>query len=233
MSGNTPRGNDAVTFWRLRKAIGILGISLPILLVILSVIGVSGTEVQPSISHYYFTNLRDIFTGILCATGLFLILYKGHKNRLFWRNDSALTNLAGVMAFGIAFFPTCPNDCAEKVDTLVPACEGWLGLLHYGFAGVFFLILALISLAVFTIGQRNEAHEHSAWNENNIYRICGWLIILFMILTFLFEQFKVFPYSTLIFEALMLFAFGTSWLVKGRILGDKGAIGRKVYNEIN
>ena len=101
-----PPGNDVVTFRRIRKAIGILGISLPVILIVLSLLQVSGTSLQFSISHYYFTNFREILTGILCSVGLFLILYKGHKNPVIWKNDSLMTNIAGVMAFGIALFPT-------------------------------------------------------------------------------------------------------------------------------
>jgi hypothetical protein len=44
---------------------------------------------------------------------------------------------------------------------------------------------------------------------------------------------KLFRGSTLLFEALALFAFGTSWLIKGRVLGDKGKIGRILYREHN
>ena len=78
--------------------IGILGVSLPIVLVLLSLISLFDTDIQPSISHYYYTNLREIFTGTLCGVGLFLICYKGHNNPLFWKNDNFLTNVAGVMA---------------------------------------------------------------------------------------------------------------------------------------
>jgi hypothetical protein len=227
-----PPGNDVVTFRRIRKAIGILGISLPIILIVFSSLNLSHTGFQFSISHYYFSNFREIFTGILCSVGLFLILYKGHKNPVIWKNDSLMTNLAGTMAFGIAFFPTSPIDCNQKIYTIVPICGEWLGYLHYGFATVFFFILAIISIFVFTIGQvPPKDGEKSVLNENNIYVTCGILIILFMILTFVFEKLNFFKYSTLIFEALMLFAFGISWLIKGRILGDKGEVGKKLYNE--
>jgi len=71
--------DDIFTYRRIRRAIGYLGLSLPILLVALSFIPFFKTSLQPSISHYYFTNLREIFTGTLCAVGLFLICYKGSK----------------------------------------------------------------------------------------------------------------------------------------------------------
>jgi superfamily II helicase len=49
----------------------------------------------------------------------------------------------------------------------------------------------------------------------------------------IFAIIKVFPYSTLVFETLALLSFGISWLIKGRALGDKGKVGRKIYREAN
>ncbi|MFV8346879.1 hypothetical protein [Flavobacterium sp. ZB4P13] len=225
---------DIFTYRRIRRAIGYLGISLPILLVGLSFIIFFKTQVQPSISHYYYTNLREIFTGTLCAVGLFLIRYKGHGNISIWKNDNLLTNIAGIMALGVALVPTNPNDSSNKIYTLIPYAEELLGYLHYGFATILFLILALLAINVFTIGQENETNAPiSIVNENNIYRCCGYSILVFVIMVPISVEFKLFPYSTLVFEALSLFAFGVAWLIKGRALGDKGKIGQKLYRENN
>jgi len=225
---------DIFTYRRIRRAIGYLGISLPLLLVGLSLISFFQTPVQPSISHYYYTNLREIFTGTLCAVGLFLICYKGHKNPLIWKNDNLLTNIAGIMALGVALIPTNPDDFKAKIYTLIPSSEKWLGYLHYGFAAIFFLILALLAINVFTIGQQNETRApKSILNENNIYRVCGYLILIAVILVPVAGRLKWFPYSTLVFEAVALFAFGIAWLIKGRALGDQGKIGQKLYQENN
>lgn len=225
---------DIFTYRRIRRAIGYLGISLPILLVGLSLISFFQTDVQPSISDYYYTNLREIFTGTLCAVGLFLICYKGNKNASFWKNDYLLTNISGIMALGVALFPTNPEDFKDKIYTLIPIPEKWLGWLHYGFAAILFLIFALLAINVFTIGQENETRTpKSILNENNIYRTCGYAIIVFVILVPISESLKLFTYSTLVLEALALFAFGIAWLIKGRALGDKGVIGQKLYQENN
>lgn len=227
-------GNDIKTFRRIRRAIGYLGICLPVVLFVLSLIPFFKTSVQPSISKYYYTNLREIFTGVLCAVGLFLIRYEGTKNPSFWKNDGLLTNITGYMAFGVAFFPTNPHDWSEKIYTLIPLNLELLGCIHYGFAAIFFFILSIISIKVFTIGQeRNEQIPLSLFNENYLYRICGYLILIFICMIPLFAVLKIFSYSTLLFEALALFSFGTSWLVKGRALGDKGRFGERVYREFN
>jgi hypothetical protein len=233
LSHHTLTENEVKTYRRIRSAIGILGVGLPIALLIIPLFPFFKTTVQPSISHYYYTNLREIFTGVLCAVGLFLIRYKGYKNPKILKNDSLLTNIVGFMAFGIALFPTSPNECCQKIYTLIPYCYNMLGALHYAFATIFFVLLAIISINVFTIGQKkNTDIPISFFNENRIYRTCGYLILLLILMVPVFGFLKV-NYATLIFEALALFAFGTSWLVKGRALGDKGKIGEKLYREKN
>lgn len=225
--------NDVVTYRRIRSAIGVLGIGLPIVLLFLPLFPVFKTSIQASISHYYYTNLRELFTGVLCAVGLFLIRYKGHKNQTFWKNDSLLTNIAGGMAFGIALFPTNPYDCCQKIYTLIPSCNYVFGIIHYVFAAAFFIVLSMVSINVFTIGQKEDSDiPISLINENRIYKTCGYLMLCFIILVPLFAAFDV-SYATLICEALALFSFGTSWLIKGRALGDKGKIGEKIYREKN
>lgn len=230
---NLTNDNDIATYRRIRSAIGTLGIGLPIVLLILPLLPFFKTEIQNSISHYYYTNLRELFTGVLCAVGLFLIRYQGHKNPIIWKNDSLLTNIAGAMAFGIAFFPTNIEECSLKVNTLIPYCHCWLGWLHYAFAATFFIVLAIVSINVFTIGQNENADIPLSFiNENRIYKTCGYLMLIFIILVPILASFKI-SYTTLICEALALFSFGTSWIIKGRALGDKGKMGEKVYREKN
>jgi hypothetical protein len=225
--------DQIATYRRIRAAIGFLGIGLPLALLILPLLPFLKTSIQGSISGFYYTNLRELFTGILCAVGLFLIRYKGYKSSNILRNDNLLTNIAGYMAFGIALFPTDPDVCSQKIYSLFPYCNSFLGYVHYAFALVFFVILALISIKVFTIGQKKDVDiPISLINENKIYRLCGYLILGFILMIPLFAALHV-SYSTLIFEALALFSFGTSWLIKGRALGDKGKIGEKLYREKN
>lgn len=221
-----PDDIDIFSYRSIRRAIGYLAISLPIMLVSLSFIAFFDTEPQHSISHYYYTNLREIFTGTLCVVGLFLIRYKGHDNVSFWKNDRQLTNIAGIMALGVAFFPTTPDCPSQKIYTLIPCNAKWLGILHYGFAAVLFLILALLAINVFTIGQKNKANvPKSMIDENNIYRFCGYSILVFMIAI----PFDLFEYATLVFEALSLFVFGVAWLIKGRALGQ--LLKKEIYRE--
>lgn len=233
-TNNKLESNDLFSYRRLRRAIGYLGIFLPIVLILLSFFSIFDTEVQPTISDYYYTNLRDIFTGTLAATGLFMIRYKGHGNPSFLKNDELLTNLAGFMAIGVALIPVNPENAHLKVYTLLPFNYEWLGWLHYGFAAMLFGVFALLAINVFTIGQKsNEEIPVSTLNENHIYRFCGFAIIILMLLVPVSENLRLFRYSTLILESLALFLFGLAWLIKGRALGDEGKVGEKLYRERN
>lgn len=231
---NRLRANNVFTYRRLRRAIGYLGVCLPVLLVGFSSISFFDTAFQPSISDYYYTNLREIFTGTLSAVGFFLIRYKGHGNRSLWKNDEVLTNIAGIMAIGVAFIPVNPEFDHEKIYSLIPYHYSWLGWVHYACATLLFSIFALLAVNVFTIGQeKNDDIPLSRLNENHIYRFCGYSILILMILIPVSEMLEAFRYSTLVLEAVVLFLFGWAWLIKGRVLGDSGKIGERLYREHN
>ena len=56
-----------------------------------------------SLSGFYYTHMRNLFVGAMCAVGVFLAAYRGHD-----RWDDRFTNLAGLAAIFIALFPTMP-----------------------------------------------------------------------------------------------------------------------------
>lgn len=139
------------------------------------------------------------------------------------------------MAYGLALVTTNPESIHTKIYTLIPSNWEYLGWIHYGFAGSLFLVFAVLCIKVFTLWQERDPNiPKSIFDENNIYKTCGWLIILFVVLVpFADKLFPSFKYSTLLLEALSLFAFGTSWLIKGRAIGDTGWKGRVFYGENN
>jgi hypothetical protein len=229
--------NIRKTYYRTRKAIGWLGIFLSIILVLLSLIPFFETKIQPSISHYYYTNFREIFTGVLCATSLFLISYRGYSNEVWCLNENIMTNISGFLALGVAFMPTNPIkidgkiNWVDKIDTFLPIYEPWTGNIHYIFAAGFFLILAHISHNIFVLGQVDiKGKTIQPYNENRIYRICGWVIFISVLLIPV-GKFLLGEYSTLPLEAVALVAFGISWLTKGRIFEVSKVAGKAVYME--
>jgi hypothetical protein len=101
-----------VSYLRLRRIIGALGLALPVVMLVWG-IALSGWQftVLPTISDYYGLRTRDAFVGILFAIAWFLCTYKGYEIV-----DDVVGNLGCAFALGVAFFP-----CIG---------EGWEGTVH-------------------------------------------------------------------------------------------------------
>ncbi len=211
-----------ISYLTLRKAVGFLGIALPIVLILGAILVGNCSGLQASISDYHNTAMRDIFVGILCAISLFLFAYSGYD-----KLDSIMAKSAGVLGFMVAIFPDDPdltNACTIQCSQKIP---GWMSTLHFISAAIFLLILAYFSIFLFTkTGGKPITPEKK--KRNLIYRVCGFTIIaclVFLAIYFAVPALKTkfSAYSpVLIFEALALWAFGFSWVVKGEaILKDK------------
>jgi len=230
--GGTDRDKpELISYKTLRRAIGWLGILLPVILFIGGCLFAAEMklEVQPSISHYYFTNMREIFVGTLCAVAMFLFCYKGNN-----KQDSRAANLAGIFALLTALFPT---DIIElsKVGNTATYYHGQAELvsfitvsfhdtIHFTCATLFFLTLAYMSLFLFTKSKGYMTREKR--RRNRIYKTCAWTMIgsiLGIAAYFIGVHFKVFDDSThrpvvYVFEFIALIAFGISWLTKGEVI---------------
>ena len=99
--------------------------------------------------------------------------------------DNIISWISGVSAIGVALFSI------------------YQPIIHGIFAGIFFLSLAYMAYFQFTIGKNKK--------NNVIYKVCAVIILAGAIALPIIR----FNYSVLIFETVMLLAFGTSWLVKG------------------
>ena len=128
-------GHLVISYLTLRTVIGVLGISLPFILSLGGMLFFR-TGLQTSISAYYHTDMRDVFVGVLFATGFFLYSYKGYD-----KVDNIAGNLACLFALGVALFPTTK----DNVQGLDPA-----GITHLAFAGLYFATLIFFSLRLFT-----------------------------------------------------------------------------------
>lgn len=202
MDQRSPDGNQLiVSYMFLRKTVGWIGTLLPVVLIVGNLI--SSTTPRPgSMSGYYYTDMRNVFVGALCALGVFLAAYAGYDEVDRW-----ITNVAGLGAIGVAFCPTKPAIPHLSVSQQV------VGDLHLFFAAVTFVALGLMALR-FTKGP--------AGPDNPIYLGCGITILACVLLAALSN---LLPASVtahwpllFIFEATAVFAFGVSWFVKGRTL---------------
>jgi hypothetical protein len=216
---------EIISHHAMRKAIGILGISLPVFLLVGSSLFGDCDEVQQSISAYYHTNMRNIFVGIMCGVALFLYSYRGHD----W-----MDNLAGylgcIFALGVAFLP-CPirNPDPPCLDPLFQ--NNLVGNLHLVSAVLFFIILIIYSLYLFPKTHVDEKTrkklemEPQKKKRNIMFYICGGLMALSLVLILIYMWFlednspglkKIDPVFWLESTALLL--FGISWLTKGQLI---------------
>lgn len=207
-----------ISYLTLRKSVGILGIALPVVLILGFLIAGCGMPLPPSISHYYYTGFGTFFTGTLCAVSLFLFSYNGPEKK-----DERAAMLAAGCALGVAFFPTDPDTNANSncIQVFLQP-DTFRNAMHYGCAGLLFLTLAYFSLVLFT--KSSSPHPtREKLTRNKIYITCGWVIIgcvASIILLTVFDHLHILPaekinISTFILEAIALFAFGISWLIKG------------------
>jgi hypothetical protein len=217
---------EVISYTTTRRAIGILGIALPVALLTGGTI-IGYDHMMPSMSHYYYTYMVTVFTGTLCAVGLFLFTYKG-----FGKLDDIATNFAGICAFGIALFPTGALPDALKQDSIYRADIHFPNdAIHYTFAALFFVTLSLISLFLFT--QKSPHPTREKIIRNRIYRTCGILMLLFIALVPITSKIEVLgKYNTTFWlEMASLWAFGFSWLTKGNLVKrDKIKLPQEVYN---
>ncbi len=211
----TPNANPVLSFKNLRRLIGILGMLLPLICFLGGIVFLD-LKLGPSISSYYYSNVRDGFVGILVGVAMFLITYRGYEYL-----DDFISTLTGICALGVAIFP-CYDIGFEYV--------GFFNLknttsdkIHLIFAASFFILLAANSIFIFTKTNKTKIPTKNKRIRNIIYFLCGLVIVVSLLtlvllnLVFSAEQLNNTP-LVFILETVMLEAFGISWLVKGETL---------------
>lgn len=198
-------------FFIHRQTLGVLGIVLPFACLLFGWLDPAATSTwYGSMSATYFTNARDIFVAVLMMTGVFLITYTGYD----WR-DKLVNISAGILAMGIALFPTSPKGLEVTHIGLFSLPIPVASMLHNICAIVFFGLLALNILWLFTKG---DTSNHKKRERNKIYMICGWGIVGMFAVTAIGVYFNFHVMWIWIVEAIMLVLFGVAWLVKGKAI---------------
>ncbi|MBZ5508073.1 MAG: DUF998 domain-containing protein [Acidobacteriia bacterium] len=203
-----------ISYLGLRKAIGIIGSTLPFVLALGKIL-LQGPGIQSSISNYYYTVMGDVFVGSLCATGVFLMSYRGHDRR-----DEIAGRLASIFAIGVGLIPATPDVGATARDKLI-------GGVHLSAAALLFLTFAYFSLVLFTMTAPDKSPTRQKLQRNAVYRVSGYVILacIFFIALAALPPIKplVQKFSPRFWlESVAILAFGISWLVKGEtILKDQ------------
>jgi len=209
--------NFVMSYFRVRQALGVLGLSLPVTLLVAGMLAQG--RLEPSISDFFYTTQRDIFVGTLTAIGIFLIVYRGHRRKPGERvSDDWVSTLAGLAAICVAFLPNEHPDRHVATLAQVFAPLGWVAIGHYVAATIFQGALAYLTFFKF-------ARTHSAWRAR-VYRGLGVAIVLSMVATMTASYFKVLGDAgqqafvldnRVVFwtEAFGVWAFSLAWLLKG------------------
>ena len=219
-----------ISYLTLRKAVGILGIVLPWLLIVgFDLFDKQCRNFPPSISHFYYTDMGNWFVGTLCAVSLFMFCYNGHGS-----SDMRAAKLAGLFALMVAMFPTDFNAFDDIICSRISLQENRVAnIIHYVSASLLFCTFAYFALFEFTKTNKRGRMGWYKRTRNSIYRICGWVIIICIagiaVIGFvddLSEKFKRFK-PTFVLETIALMAFGLSWLIKGEtFFKDKKIAGK-------
>ncbi|MEU8260177.1 DUF998 domain-containing protein [Micromonospora sp. NPDC048999] len=201
---------DAVTVRHLRLGIGSVGIALPVVLVVGHLVAVRRLTLLDSLSAYYYTEMRNVFVGSLCAIGVFLIAYR------YRRPDDALGTVAGLLAITVALFPTTasgPAGVTSHDDRMV-------GMVHQVAAAALFVLLAAFCLVLFT--RPDRVGVPPSRSAVRFYRVCGGLILAAVALALVSTQLPADVQRTLRpllwCEAVAVFAFGAGWVAKSDAL---------------
>lgn len=214
MVQRSPEKNQLiVSYMVLRRTVGWIGTLLPIVLPLGNALIFHASRPY-SMSGYYYTGMRNIFVGALCALGVFLVAYNGYDDVDRW-----ITNIAGASAIGVALFPTKP-----AVPHL-SASQQVIGDIHVVCAAITFIALGLMALRFAKGGPAMPGlpgQPPPFARDNVVYRISGATILSCVLLAalsnLLSASVKAHWPLLFIFEALAVFAFGVSWFVKGRTI---------------
>ncbi len=199
----TPDGDRLlVSYLTLRRVIGVLGVAFPVVLAIWGFLLTWSWELQESISDYYGLRTRDVFVGILFAIGWFLFAYRGYD-----RGDDRAGDLGCLFALGVALFP----NSGTRVESTV----------HFASAVLLFLVLAYFSIFLFTKSSGTPTPRKRI--RNAVYRACGGVILGAIALIGVYYLVPAHPVIAGLkpvfwLETTALWAFGTSWFVKGETL---------------
>jgi hypothetical protein len=203
------------SFLVLRVFIGVLGVTLPFVLLFVDGVLLDGDPfLRDSVSGYYYSGAREIFVGVLSAIAIFLISYKVVERNL----DNTLSLLAGLSALGVAFFPTGrPSSAAVLTPLQVRLSEGVVKAVHFTCAGVFIVSLAALCIC---FGIREgarcaEPHHRSPTFWRWYHWSCAGIIGLALLFIVIAAAAGGPPRALLIGEAVSVLAFGASWLMKG------------------
>jgi hypothetical protein len=197
----------------LRWAIGGIGMALPLVLIV-GKYALDRGPLLSSISGYYYSDMRGVFVGSMCAIGVFLLSYHGYA-----RGDDVAGTIAGAAAIVLALFPTTPAGHFDGRNQII-------GAVHAISAGTFFALLAAFCLYFFPRNKEQEktGEDQKDW-RNRAYILCGSIIVACLVLA-LISGLAIHNsigslHPLLVLESVAIFAFGAAWFVRGQTVSPR------------
>ncbi len=207
-----------LSYYAMRRMVGLVALILPFALAagdILLALLAPGHHfphplLQRSLSDYYYTPMRDLYVGSLCAIAAFLACSRGYDVR-----DEITGYLAGTVTFGVA---CCPS--FNPRSGYYTQLDFAFGLIHTALAALMFLILSYICIFLFRKSSPEKPFTRRKRDRNRIYGASGLIMVTCMMtmvgLTMRSVIERRHPSHWLFWcESLALCAFGVAWLTKG------------------
>ena len=173
---------------------------------------------QASISAYYYTAARDVFVATLCCLGVMLIVYKGSND-----TEDVLLNLAGTLAFIVAFVPIQLPDVADCQQVLPTAAERSNAITTSVGAVLVALAVAWAITALAYLLDKDSRSDISGWG--NVLRVIAVIVLGGFVVAYLWfpEQFAAGAHwvaAVMIFVIIGAVVFINAYLVRKQDMQD-------------
>lgn len=200
----------SATYKMLRLGLAVMAFAFPLILWIGGHLR-ADLPLAGSMSAYYHANgtedaspgkgvMRNEFVGILFAVGAILFVYQGYSQL----EDFAL-NLAGVLALGVALFPT----------RWPAGSNGSSFSLHGAFAVSFFVCIAYVCIwrAGDTLSLISDAATRERYRRT--YQVLGWAMVISPLVAWLLISSLPYRESVIfIVELAGIYVFAIFWVIK-------------------
>lgn len=202
-----------ITYQTLRRLIGIVAILHPIILYLGGKI-LFGIDLQPSMSHYYWTGMGDVFVGIVTATGVFFLCYRGYG-----LHDQIVALATGISAILVAMFPI-----PELPSDQLSGGQQYVGTVHVIGALGFLISIAYFCLVLFVKHTPDGMPSAKKKRRDLCYRILGGNIVVCILFVVIYGSVPAvnaalsevpFVFGV---EVIAFWSFGFAWLIKGEAL---------------
>lgn len=225
--------------------VGLIGLTLPLLVWLIDT-QLNNACFRDSLSHYYYARISgDLFIVALTIAGAMLVAYRGETRRI--NRLASLAGVAAFcVAFFPTTLPGCDlGQFSARAFTLVTIDTGgisgtaptfeafpYVDNLHYAAATLLFGLMVYFCWCVFPLISVADVDPATGRIRpikrlrNAIYRICAGIILAISLGLLGAYAAGLLSWDwafwdrwnlTFWFETIGLMAFGTAWLVKGRM----------------